>query len=100
MLSSVLTRVADTLFCFFLGSHNTHHYLGFFKAIREAVEEQRFDEYHDWFVARRRNFQEGADESIPPVAKKTGPWRATNVMKRGGNDSDVGIENGDVEVST
>ena len=95
----VLTHVANALFCF-LVSHNTHHYLGFFKAVREAVEERRFEEYHDWFVARRRNFQECAVESTPPVSKKTSSWRATNVKKREGDDSDVRIENDDVQVST
>ncbi|GAB2290315.1 hypothetical protein Dimus_024593 [Dionaea muscipula] len=35
--------------------HNTHHYLGFFRAIREEIKKGRFEEFHQKFVGSRRD---------------------------------------------
>ncbi|CAK7327838.1 unnamed protein product [Dovyalis caffra] len=35
--------------------HNTHHYLGFFQSIREAIKEGRFNQFQQMFVEKRRN---------------------------------------------
>eukprot|EP00258_Populus_trichocarpa_P033222 XP_024449241.1 queuine tRNA-ribosyltransferase-like isoform X2 [Populus trichocarpa] len=34
--------------------HNTHHYLGFFRSIREAIKEGRFEQFREMFVEKRR----------------------------------------------
>lgn len=43
MLASVLLEV-----------HNTHWWLAYFEAMREAVLQQRMAEYAEWFRQRRR----------------------------------------------
>lgn len=34
--------------------HNTHHYLGFFRSIREAIKEGCFEQFQKKFVQSRR----------------------------------------------
>ncbi|KAI5391296.1 hypothetical protein KIW84_076222, partial [Lathyrus oleraceus] len=38
--------------------HNTHHYLRFFRVIREAIQEGRFEEYRQTFIESRRGHYE------------------------------------------
>nr|GLL26010.1 queuine tRNA-ribosyltransferase accessory subunit 2-like [Ipomoea trifida] len=35
--------------------HNTHHYLGFFRCIREAIKEGTFEQYREKFIRNRLN---------------------------------------------
>jgi len=43
-----------TEFC----SHNTHHYLMFFRVIREAIKDGRFKKFRMTFIESRRVHQE------------------------------------------
>ncbi|XP_028063633.1 queuine tRNA-ribosyltransferase accessory subunit 2-like isoform X2 [Camellia sinensis] len=36
-------------------SHNTHHYLGFFRAIRQAIKEGKFEQFRQQFIENRRH---------------------------------------------
>ncbi|KAJ4850640.1 hypothetical protein Tsubulata_023975 [Turnera subulata] len=49
-LLNVHEMLAQTL----LEIHNTHHFLGFFRSIREAIKEGRFDLFRQMFVQHRR----------------------------------------------
>jgi tRNA-guanine family transglycosylase len=52
--SRVIYRVNDfDLFCLFC-RHNTHHYLRFFRSIREAIKVGEFDLFRQQFVKKRR----------------------------------------------
>ncbi|KAL8144361.1 hypothetical protein V2J09_017393 [Rumex salicifolius] len=44
--------------------HNTHHYLGFFRGIREAINEDRFEQFQNQFINSRQIQQ----TSIPVYA--------------------------------
>ncbi len=57
MLGSVLLEV-----------HNTHHWLGFFEAVREAVVARRLGRYAEWFAARRRAARAVDLEAPAPAA--------------------------------
>ncbi|XP_058729456.1 uncharacterized protein LOC131601608 [Vicia villosa] len=46
-----------------LEMHNTHHYLRFFRVIREAIQEGRFEEYRQTFVESRREHYERVVDS-------------------------------------
>ena len=39
---------------FFVCSHNTHHYIGFFRKIRDTIREGTFEEFRQKFVESRR----------------------------------------------
>ncbi|XP_057501819.1 uncharacterized protein LOC130785684 [Actinidia eriantha] len=49
-LLNVHEMLAQTL----LEIHNTHHYLGFFRVIREAIKEGKFEEFWEQFIGNRR----------------------------------------------
>lgn len=49
-LLNVHEMLAQTL----LEIHNTHHYLGFFRSIREAIKDGRFEQFRKSFVSSRR----------------------------------------------
>ncbi|GLJ17165.1 hypothetical protein SUGI_0297210 [Cryptomeria japonica] len=49
-LLSTHEMLAQTL----LEIHNTHHYLEFFQAIRDAINGNYFTAFHSWFVKHRR----------------------------------------------
>uniref|UniRef100_A0A2N9J1G6 Queuine tRNA-ribosyltransferase accessory subunit 2 n=1 Tax=Fagus sylvatica TaxID=28930 RepID=A0A2N9J1G6_FAGSY len=50
-LLNVHEMLAQTL----LEIHNTHHYLGFFCAIREAIKAGNFEQFRQQFIERRRD---------------------------------------------
>ncbi|KAK9162041.1 hypothetical protein Syun_002943 [Stephania yunnanensis] len=50
-----LINVHEMLAQILLEIHNTHHYLGFFRAIREAIKEGEFDLFHENFVEIRHD---------------------------------------------
>ncbi|GER34207.1 queuine tRNA-ribosyltransferase [Striga asiatica] len=50
-----LFNVHEMLAHILLEIHNTHHYLGFFRAIREAIKRGAFEEFHLNFVRNRRD---------------------------------------------
>ncbi|KAB1210932.1 Queuine tRNA-ribosyltransferase subunit QTRTD1 [Morella rubra] len=50
-----LLNVHEMLAQILLEIHNTHHYLGFFRAIREAVKAGRFEQFRQQFVKSRRD---------------------------------------------
>lgn len=50
-----LLNVHEMLAQILLEIHNTHHYLGFFRSIREAIKAGKFQQYHQKFVEGRRN---------------------------------------------
>ncbi|KAJ6952418.1 queuine tRNA-ribosyltransferase accessory subunit 2-like [Populus alba x Populus x berolinensis] len=50
-----LLNVHEMLAQILLEIHNTHHYLGFFRSIREAIKEGRFEKFREMFVEKRRN---------------------------------------------
>ncbi|CAI9108225.1 OLC1v1007779C1 [Oldenlandia corymbosa var. corymbosa] len=50
-LFNVHEMLAQTL----LEIHNTHHYLGFFRSIREAIKEGRFEQFRRNFIGGRRD---------------------------------------------
>ncbi|GAA0157558.1 hypothetical protein Leryth_023230 [Lithospermum erythrorhizon] len=50
-LFNVHEMLAQTL----LEIHNTHHFLGFFRSIREAINAGKFEEFRQNFVERRRD---------------------------------------------
>ncbi|KAK2433176.1 queuine tRNA-ribosyltransferase catalytic subunit [Trifolium repens] len=56
-LYNVHEMLAQTL----LEIHNTHHYLMFFRVIREAIQEGRFHEYRQTFIESRRENYERVD---------------------------------------
>ncbi|KAK1276766.1 hypothetical protein QJS04_geneDACA009901 [Acorus gramineus] len=49
-LLNVHEMLAQTL----LEIHNTHHYMGFFRSIREAIKAGEFDEFYQRFIDNRR----------------------------------------------
>ncbi|KAM7473026.1 hypothetical protein LguiA_011209 [Lonicera macranthoides] len=49
-----LLNVHEMLAQILLEIHNTHHYLAFFRAIREAIREGKFEEFRCEFIERRR----------------------------------------------
>ncbi|KAJ3683207.1 hypothetical protein LUZ60_013434 [Juncus effusus] len=49
-----LLNVHEMLAQILLEIHNTHHYLGFFRLIREAIKEGKFELLHKRFVESRR----------------------------------------------
>ncbi|KAL5778738.1 hypothetical protein ACOSQ2_009475 [Xanthoceras sorbifolium] len=50
-----LLNVHEMLSQILLEIHNTHHYLWFFRSIRDAVKEGKFEEFHKKFVQSRRS---------------------------------------------
>ncbi|XP_073046548.1 uncharacterized protein [Primulina eburnea] len=50
-----LFNVHEMLAQILLEIHNTHHYLGFFRSIREAIKSGKFDHFRTAFVENRRN---------------------------------------------
>ncbi|KAJ6744739.1 QUEUINE TRNA-RIBOSYLTRANSFERASE ACCESSORY SUBUNIT 2 [Salix purpurea] len=50
-----LLNVHEMLAQILLEIHNTHHYLGFFRSIREAIKEGRFEQFREMFIEKRRN---------------------------------------------
>ncbi|PIN11286.1 Queuine-tRNA ribosyltransferase [Handroanthus impetiginosus] len=50
-----LFNVHEMLAQILLEIHNTHHYLGFFRTIREAIKTGTFDEFRQKFVQSRRD---------------------------------------------
>ncbi|KAB5512524.1 hypothetical protein DKX38_029552 [Salix brachista] len=50
-----LLNVHEMLAQILLEIHNTHHYLGFFRLIREAIKEGRFEQFREMFIEKRRN---------------------------------------------
>ncbi|KAJ4713774.1 Queuine tRNA-ribosyltransferase accessory subunit 2 [Melia azedarach] len=50
-----LLNVHEMLAQILLEIHNTHHYLGFFRLIREAIKEGKFEQFHKKFVQSRRD---------------------------------------------
>ncbi|KAM7279197.1 hypothetical protein ACFE04_006331 [Oxalis oulophora] len=51
-----LLNVHEMLAQILLEIHNTHHYLGFFRVIREAIKEGKFEQFHQNFVQCRREY--------------------------------------------
>lgn len=49
-----LLSVNEMLALILLEIHNTHHYLGFFRAIREAIKGGKFEEFRQQFIEDRR----------------------------------------------
>ncbi|XP_022849196.1 queuine tRNA-ribosyltransferase accessory subunit 2-like isoform X1 [Olea europaea var. sylvestris] len=50
-----LFNVHEMLAQILLEIHNTHHYLGFFRLIREAIKEGRFEQFREKFIRSRRD---------------------------------------------
>ncbi|XP_047329772.1 queuine tRNA-ribosyltransferase accessory subunit 2-like [Impatiens glandulifera] len=50
-----LLNVHEMLVQTLLEIHNTHHYLGFFRRIREAIKEGKFEQFRQKFIQQRRN---------------------------------------------
>ncbi|KAE8022301.1 hypothetical protein FH972_008111 [Carpinus fangiana] len=50
-----LLNVHEMLAQILLEIHNTHHYLGFFRAIREAVKSGNFEQFRQQFIEGRRD---------------------------------------------
>ncbi|XP_031262974.1 queuine tRNA-ribosyltransferase accessory subunit 2-like [Pistacia vera] len=50
-----LLNVHEMLAQILLEIHNTHHYLGFFRSIREAIKEGKFEQFQKTFVRSRRD---------------------------------------------
>ncbi|KAJ0086047.1 hypothetical protein Patl1_07620 [Pistacia atlantica] len=50
-----LLNVHEMLAQILLEIHNTHHYLGFFHSIREAIKEGKFEQFQKKFVQSRRD---------------------------------------------
>ncbi|CAL1412589.1 unnamed protein product [Linum trigynum] len=50
-----LLNVHEMLAQILLEIHNTHHYLGFFQAIRSAIKEDKFERFCDMFLQKRRD---------------------------------------------
>ncbi|GAB4862061.1 hypothetical protein Ancab_037315 [Ancistrocladus abbreviatus] len=57
-----LLNVHEMLAQILLEVHNTHHYLGFFCSIREAIKKGKFEEFHRKFIERRHNHHVEAAE--------------------------------------
>lgn len=56
MLSiTIFGAIIIILFFILCCRHNTHHYLGFFRAIREAVKSGNFDQFRQQFIESRRD---------------------------------------------
>ncbi|KAI4332367.1 hypothetical protein L6164_017282 [Bauhinia variegata] len=51
-----LLNVHEMLAQILLEIHNTHHYLMFFRVIREAIQDGRFEQFRQGFVESRRDF--------------------------------------------
>lgn len=51
-----LLNVHEMLAQILLEIHNTHHFLGFFRTIREAIKEGNFEEFRQKFIENRCNF--------------------------------------------
>ncbi|KAJ8759591.1 hypothetical protein K2173_007222 [Erythroxylum novogranatense] len=49
-----LLNVHEMLAQILLEIHNTHHYIGFFRSIREAIKQDKFEQFHQVFVQSRR----------------------------------------------
>ncbi|XAR57531.1 tRNA-guanine(34) transglycosylase [Bertholletia excelsa] len=49
-----LLNVHEMLAQILLEIHNTHHYLRFFRAIREAIKDRRFEQFYQHFIEERR----------------------------------------------
>ncbi|XP_074585057.1 uncharacterized protein LOC141840872 isoform X1 [Curcuma longa] len=49
-----LLNVHEMLAHILLEIHNTHHYLGFFRTIRETIKNGKFDLFHEKFIQSRR----------------------------------------------
>jgi queuine/archaeosine tRNA-ribosyltransferase len=63
MLASVLLEL-----------HNTHWWLGFFGAVREAIQAGQLQQYIAWFKQRRQGLQQLPDEQLVPGAAKGQSW--------------------------
>ncbi|XP_016437818.2 uncharacterized protein LOC107763833 isoform X2 [Nicotiana tabacum] len=59
-----LFNVHEMLAHILLEIHNTHHYLGFFCSIREAIQEGKFEQFRQKFVGSRREHLFSAALSI------------------------------------
>ncbi|XP_059277445.1 uncharacterized protein LOC132031480 [Lycium ferocissimum] len=49
-----LLNVHEMLAHILLEIHNTHHFLGFFRSIREAIQEGKFEQFRQKFIGSRR----------------------------------------------
>lgn len=49
-----LLNVREMLAHILLEIHNTHHYLGFFRSVREAIKEGKFEQFRQRFMESRR----------------------------------------------
>ncbi|XP_016475177.2 uncharacterized protein LOC107796861 isoform X1 [Nicotiana tabacum] len=59
-----LFNVHEMLAHILLEIHNTHHYLGFFRSIREAIQEGKFEQFRQKFIGSRREHLFSAALSI------------------------------------
>ncbi|XP_057984260.1 uncharacterized protein LOC131168665 [Malania oleifera] len=50
-----LLNVHEMLAQILLEIHNTHHYLGFFRKIREAIKQGKFEQFRQAFIEHRRD---------------------------------------------
>ncbi|VFQ83981.1 unnamed protein product [Cuscuta campestris] len=57
-----LFNVHEMLAQILLEIHNTHHYMGFFRSIRESIKEGTFGQYREKFITSRRS------HLIPPAS--------------------------------
>jgi queuine tRNA-ribosyltransferase subunit QTRTD1 len=53
-----LLHTHEMLASVLLEMHNTHWWLGFFAAMREAIQQGRLQQYVEWFNARRQQQQQ------------------------------------------
>nr|GEU47744.1 queuine tRNA-ribosyltransferase accessory subunit 2-like isoform X1 [Tanacetum cinerariifolium] len=58
-----LLNVHEMLAPILLEIHNTHHYLSFFRLIREAIKEGKFEEFRQKFIESRRDHRFAASLS-------------------------------------
>lgn len=58
-----LLNVHEMLAQILLEIHNTHHYLEFFRSIREAIRCGKFEQFHSKFLSMRRNHIVGTVEN-------------------------------------
>ncbi|KAH6834897.1 hypothetical protein C2S53_003897 [Perilla frutescens var. hirtella] len=59
-----LFNVHEMLAQILLEIHNTHHYLGFFRKIRDAINQGTFEEFRQNFVETRRDHNAGATTAV------------------------------------
>ncbi|KAL8261149.1 hypothetical protein R6Q59_025198 [Mikania micrantha] len=69
-----LLNVHEMLAQILLEIHNTHHYLSFFRLIREAITEGKFEEFRQKFIQNRRGHLFVASLTASELETSLSPW--------------------------